>query len=423
MGRQGGQGKGKPKLKDRGFGHALVKQLNGKKKSSKEATKLNSILDNSALDDFIITAEMDDADVEVVRVHDQHVYLYEPTTRKAQNLIHDQLDVEQLQIPRKPSWTREMTAEDIDRSEKNAFLSWRRNIAVLENNNENMRVTPYEKNIEVWRQLWRVMEKCDICVQIVDGRNPLLYFTKDLVNYALELEPAKPIILLINKADYLTEYQRKQWSDYFKSENVPFVFYSAHDEQKRLDDGDYRKSIDSALIDQLAKNISTDWKRKLELTKMSQFHDVKISSIVRQSKHQPEKTKISPNSYDNKDLECDDESEITLEKNIFSGINEKNSLDEEEEISIESIVNLSLSYQWQDHHSSVLTREELISLFSSLPKCLNIPCQDRHGGRACIGMVGYPNVGKSSVINTILGVSKSTHGQLYYSFGVLKPFS
>eukprot|EP01033_Poteriospumella_lacustris_P017485 gene17485-12505_t len=32
--------------------------------------------------------------------------------------------------------------------------------------------------------------------------------------------------------------------------------------------------------------------------------------------------------------------------------------------------------------------------------------------RACVGMVGYPNVGKSSVINTLLGVAKSSHGKL-----------
>ena len=36
-------------------------------------------------------------------------------------------------------------------------------------------VAPFEKNIEVWRQLWRVIEMSDVVVQIVDARNPLLF--------------------------------------------------------------------------------------------------------------------------------------------------------------------------------------------------------------------------------------------------------
>lgn len=59
----------------------------------------------------------------------------------------------------------------------------------------------------------------------------------------------------------------------------------------------------------------------------------------------------------------------------------------------------------------VLNRRELIALLAGIPIKLNITPQERHNGRVCVGMVGYPNVGKSSVINTLLGVSKSTHGK------------
>jgi hypothetical protein len=40
--------------------------------------------------------------------------------------------------------------------------------------NEKLVLTPFEKNIEVWRQLWRVVERSDLVVQIVDGRNPMV---------------------------------------------------------------------------------------------------------------------------------------------------------------------------------------------------------------------------------------------------------
>lgn len=36
-------------------------------------------------------------------------------------------------------------------------------------------MTPFEKNIEVWKQLWRVVERANILIQIVDARDPLFY--------------------------------------------------------------------------------------------------------------------------------------------------------------------------------------------------------------------------------------------------------
>ena len=33
----------------------------------------------------------------------------------------------------------------------------------------------FEQNIEVWRQLWRVLERSDVAVVVVDARNPMLH--------------------------------------------------------------------------------------------------------------------------------------------------------------------------------------------------------------------------------------------------------
>jgi large subunit GTPase 1 len=73
---------------------------------------------------------------------------------------------------------------------------------------ENVLLTPFEKNIEVWKQLWRVIERSDIVVQIVDARNPLLFRCVDLEHYVKEVGSTKRNILLINKADLLNKTQR-----------------------------------------------------------------------------------------------------------------------------------------------------------------------------------------------------------------------
>jgi len=110
-----------------------------------------------------------------------------------------------------------MTTDELERSERDAFLEWRRQLARLQDE-EDLVLTPFERNLEVWRQLWRVAEKSDLVVQIVDGRNPLRFWCEDLDRYVQELgiedsksvsaTPKRTTILLINKADLLTGLQR-----------------------------------------------------------------------------------------------------------------------------------------------------------------------------------------------------------------------
>lgn len=110
------------------------------------------------------------------------------------------------------------------------FLGWFRNFIKVFcriEDSEHFILTPFERNIEIWRQLWRVLELSDVIIQIVDSRNPEVFYCPDLIIYAKELNPLKESILLLNKADLLTESQRDHWSTHFKSKGVNFLFYSA----------------------------------------------------------------------------------------------------------------------------------------------------------------------------------------------------
>ena len=67
-------------------------------------------------------------------------------------------------------------------------------------------VTPFEKNLEVWRQMWRVIERSDVVVQIVDARNPLLFYSADLNQYVEEQSESQGVgtkksVVVINKSD------------------------------------------------------------------------------------------------------------------------------------------------------------------------------------------------------------------------------
>ena len=276
MPKQGGQGKGKPKLADRSFGKALIKRqqqgalsvipscnvttlclnflFSDDSNERKKSTNMASILDSTTLDDFIIHNEMEEEEIEVRRVHNNDSFLVDSSSNrnKIQSYTTKEFQFNHLCIPRKPEWNKDMTAEEVDRREKNSFLQWRRNIAALEEESAretNSRVTPFEKNLEVWRQLWRVVERSDFLVQIVDARNPLLYYTEDLSAYANSKN--RKMMLLVNKADLLTDYQRISWSRYFKDIGVRCVFYSAKTEQTKLDSADDSSSQTSVDVDEV----------------------------------------------------------------------------------------------------------------------------------------------------------------------------
>ena len=58
----------------------------------------------------------------------------------------------------RPKWDANTTAEELHKAETEEFEHWRQDLGSLAEIN-NITVTPYEKNIHVWQQLWRVVER------------------------------------------------------------------------------------------------------------------------------------------------------------------------------------------------------------------------------------------------------------------------
>lgn len=251
----------------------------------------------------------------------------------------------ELSVPRRPKWTSETTATELHSMENESFLEWRRAVAHQEEKlhtmNTNTVVTPFEKNLEVWRQLWRVLERSSCLIQIVDARNPLFYFSEDLRAYA-EVELGKPMLLVINKSDYLTYEQRKAWNQYFTNLGVHHLFFSAYEEQKILDGEAQRKKKE-------------DW--------------------------------LENKFFDDALKQQDDE--VINDNHTGEKSNEKLAGDD---IGV----------------SSLITREGLLShlhAFAVSHRCKPSPTS----GRIEFGTIGFPNVGKSSIINVLIGASKHEH--------------
>lgn len=221
--------------------------------------QMKSVLETDDLTDFLARAELANREFESERerfvVLDSNamemkmIHYGSKTMEEVQDqekshsksLLEEEFDFTNLTVPRRPKWDRHTTPEELDRNERESFLHWRRNIAIQEekmtsSSNQRIAATPFEKNIQVWRQLWRVVERSHIVVLVVDGRNPQFYISLDLRKY-VEQELGKKMMVVVNKCDYLTMNQRRMWHEYFKTlgKGLDHAFFSAVREQEVLD--------------------------------------------------------------------------------------------------------------------------------------------------------------------------------------------
>ncbi|KAK1243668.1 hypothetical protein MKX08_001806 [Trichoderma sp. CBMAI-0020] len=306
--------------------------------------KMRSVTEQGALDEFLATAELAGTDftaekvnnVKIIHTDQKNPYLLSSTEERAVLGKHRE-HRNRLTVPRRPHWDAKTTREQLDIREREALVQWRRGLAELQENNDLL-MTPFERNIEVWRQLWRVIERSDIIVQIVDARNPLLFRSEDLEHYVKAVDAKKENLLLINKADMMSTKQRKAWGKYLREAGITYKFFSA----------------------QLAK----------ELNEAREDEEYSSDDEPAFSSRQAEKAKA--------ESEDGDEEDAAEGQGESSG----NQADDDED-------------------TQILTVEELEEIF------LRYAPSDREADtKLQVGLVGYPNVGKSSTINALIGAKK-----------------
>merc|ERR1719321_35208 len=189
-----------------------------------------SVLEQTHLDDFLTTAELAQQNFTALNGLAQFAEDAKVLVDKKREANRAALGDVVVPIPRRPKWE-DLTAEALQQAENDAFLALRRELADLEEEVGAV-MTPYEKNADFWRQLWRVVERSDVVVQIIDARAPLFYRSPDLEAYVASF-PGKKAMLVLNKADFLTPEQRDAWASYCKEQKIEMVFFSALAELQR----------------------------------------------------------------------------------------------------------------------------------------------------------------------------------------------
>ncbi|KAG9001776.1 hypothetical protein FRB94_000642 [Tulasnella sp. JGI-2019a] len=149
----------------------------------------------------------------------------------------------ELSTPKRPKWRFDMTKKEVERNEEGIFDKWladteekislwreRTNPQETDRNPEddlpsnppkptNLRSpTYYEQNLEVWRQLWRVTELASILLVLLDSRCPPLHYPSSLHTYLEAQRPARKIILVLTKTDIVGQDRAERWKSWLRQQ-------------------------------------------------------------------------------------------------------------------------------------------------------------------------------------------------------------
>ncbi|KAG7469360.1 hypothetical protein MATL_G00128250 [Megalops atlanticus] len=271
-----------------------------------------------------------------------------------------------LDFPRRPSWHYGMLREELLRKEEKSFREY---LEALHSRNPPGTLSHFEHNLETWRQLWRVLEMSDVILLIVDIRHPVLQFPPALY-HCITGELKKQVILVLNKADLCPAPLVLAWRHYLSS-NFPHlhcVCFTSHPGQPY-----------TTVLQKKRMRRKGGWGQA-----GGPIHILRACQEITAGR-------VDLSSWEQK-----------IQRDAVDGGQEG----EQAEEGAESVL--------MEHHSDVAL--ELASPSQELYK----------DGVLTLGCIGFPNVGKSSVLNSLVGrkvvsVSRTPGHTKYFQTYYLTP--
>ncbi|KAJ7070863.1 GTPase [Mycena amicta] len=139
----------------------------------------------------------------------------------------------ELTCPRRPKWNFSMSKEEVEKNEEGIFRKWlsQTDEAIQQWQDQPSRyvrscdegamprsTTVFERNVEVWRQLWRVTEISQILLVLLDSRAPMLHFPPSLQAYLND----RNVILVLTKVDISGPERAEAWTKYLNARYPTF---------------------------------------------------------------------------------------------------------------------------------------------------------------------------------------------------------
>ena len=147
-----------------------------------------------------------------------------------------------LQIPKRPQWGTSDTEQSIETRENMYFSNY---LEIIDKEYGHSNLNLFERNLEVWRQLWRVCESSHVVAIIADARHPLFHIPSSLIAFLRDIN--KPIMIVLNKIDLVPQASVDAWMEYLTKlhPTIPIIPFTCHPNLEtvtlELNDNRYRK--------------------------------------------------------------------------------------------------------------------------------------------------------------------------------------
>ncbi|KAE9362054.1 hypothetical protein PF008_g468 [Phytophthora fragariae] len=347
-----------------------------------------------------------------------------------------------LDHPKRPKWTYSMSKEKVDTNESLMFDQW---LTKIHDKYDNEHLNHFEHNLEVWRELWRVTERATHVVVVADVRNPLLHIPASVYDLVTK-ELKKPMVVVLNKVDLIPTSVVQLWKRYLATrfplaQQVCFssrsnAVHSDNDVStrrrvlsKKLEVGDVSAvkgaidilvacGIDAAEAQQLAEELNASLTEQESL--QAQFDAVqekKKAGGKRRSKRKQksrggrtgETENGAPAVHECQHCGCDDAVIACMSCAIGGRPSAADGNVKDEADAIARGYLLCSRCEREEHaelkgHFQVRLQSALAAV-STDPAVPGSAAAIGHANtpKVTIGLIGHPNVGKSSVLNALAG--------------------
>eukprot|EP00930_Biecheleria_cincta_P034727 TRINITY_DN23964_c0_g2_i1.p1 TRINITY_DN23964_c0_g2~~TRINITY_DN23964_c0_g2_i1.p1 ORF type:complete len:580 (+),score=102.39 TRINITY_DN23964_c0_g2_i1:223-1962(+) len=311
------------------------------------------------------------------------------------------LEGRHLPHPVRPDWSG-VSPDELDAKEQTHFKQWCEDtFDVLKSHGDDL--APFELNLEVWRQLWRVLEQSDVVILVVDVRNPGYHIPDSLVHDIVFTRDLR-LVIALTKVDLVEPNFAHKWKKHLLNSfpGVAVVEFSS----KPKDDapGGLGKGSVTARRKWLKRRIKH---QEIDL------HEARMARMLLQASlggqgPSPEQQNHAENAEIQGRAGCQHENEDDEDDRTDAAEPESDEDDEESEAD---------GLEERDMEQGE-TRN--IAGPVSEVRCDGYPrpvtqLETRHlgrgpGGAVAIGLVGHPNVGKTSVLNVLAGRKAASVG-------------